>query len=130
MMCGHHGRDHHDTIDPGVLAGLFASLGPRVAPELQQLLGADLRKARDLLGATLGPPCNLTAVARQAHVLVALAGTAGATGLAARARRLLRAVTRGDAGTSARALQDILPRIDALVAFVAACPLPADRPLP
>ena len=129
-MDGHPGHDSHDTTDPGVLPGLFAMLGPRVAAELQQHFGTDLRKVRDLRGAAIGPPCDRTAVARQAHVLVALAGTVGAGGLAALARRLLHAATQGDAGTCGRALRDILPRIDALLAFVAVCPLPADRSLP
>ncbi len=128
MMDDPIGRDNADLIDPAVLPGLFARLGPRVAAELQHHLGVDLRTTHDGLGAALGPPVNLQAVARQMDVLAALAGTAGAAGLAARARTLMRAAQQGNAGISARMASDILPRIDALVAFVATCPPPADPP--
>ena len=122
--------DALDEIDQSVLAGLLARLGARVADGLRRQFAADLREVQHRLCATGGPVPDLVTMARQAHVLVGLAGTAGAGVLASRARGLLRAATQGDAAASARALSEILPRIDALAAFVATCPLPSDQTPP
>ena len=130
VMDGSFASPGDDGFDTGVLPALLARLGAKVAIDLRRQLGADLHDLRQTLGAALGPPPDMVAVARQAHILIALAGTVGATVLAARARRHWRAADQRDAGASARLAFQILPRIDALVAFVAACPLPADRPLP
>lgn len=123
---------HHDRegIDTTVLPGLLARLDLAVARELRRQFGADLVGLRHRLGAALAPPADLIAITRQAHVLIALAGTAGATTLVARARLLLDAAQLADAATASRTASGLLPLIDALVAFVAACPLTADRSLP
>ena len=115
-------------MDPTVLPALLSRLDPAVAVDLARQFAADLRGLRQMLDAALGPPADMVTLARQAHVLIALAGTAGADDLAARARLLLRAAHHGKAGTSVRLVTGILPCIDRLVAFVAACPLPDTRP--
>jgi hypothetical protein len=130
VMDGPLAPENDSGIDTAVLPGLLARLGPTVAVDLRRQLGADLQDLRQTLGATLGPPPDMVAVARQTHGLIALAGTAGASLLTARARTLLRAAQRGDAAASLRLGSAILPQIDTLMAFVAACPLPADRTPP
>ena len=130
VMDGSFASPGDDGFDTGVLPALLARLGAKVAIDLRRQLGADLHDLRQTLGAALGPPPDMVAVARQAHILIALAGTVGATVLAARARLLWRAADQGDAGASVRLASQILPQVDALLAFVAACPLPADRTLP
>lgn len=116
--------DSDPGLDATVLPALLARLGPAVATDLRRQFAVDLRSLREALGNDLGAPPDMLALARHAHGLVALAGTAGAMAVAVRARLLLRAVHRGEADTSARLARALLPCIDALVAFVAACPLP------
>ena len=76
------------------------------------------------------PLPELKAAARQAHVMIALAGTAGAVSLTARARALLEAARAGDAPFSADLVTGILPEIDRLVGFVGSCLLTGHRPGP
>jgi len=116
--------DSDPGLDATVLPALLARLDPAVATDLRRQFATDLRSLHQALVAALGPPPDMLALARHAHGLVALAGTAGAAAVAARARLLLRAVHRGEADTSARLARALLPCIDALVAFVADCPLP------
>jgi two-component system aerobic respiration control sensor histidine kinase ArcB len=114
------------VADPAVLPGLFARLGAATAAELQRQFCADLLALRQALATALGPLPDLDRIARQAHVLIALAGSAGALGLADQARRLVRVAHRGDKGVATCMATEMLARIDALIDFVAACPLPAD----
>ena len=130
VMDGPFASHGDDGIDTGVLPALLARLGAGVAIDLRRQLAADLHDLRQTLGAALGPPPDMVAIARQAHGLIALAGLAGAWLVEARARLLWRAADLGNAQASARLASEILPHIDALLTFVAACPLPADRTLP
>ena len=86
VMDGSFASPGDDGFDTGVLPALLARLGAKVAIDLRRQLGADLHDLRQTLGAALGPPPDMVAVARQAHILIALAGTVGAIELAARAR--------------------------------------------
>ena len=129
-MDGPLAPQHESGVNPGILPELLAQVGPEVAVLLRRQLQVDLAALGQSLGAGLGPPPDLAVIVRQAHGLVGLAGTAGHAALAAQARSMLRMAQRGDAAGAARLGTDILPRIDALAAFVAACPLPADRAAP
>jgi two-component system, OmpR family, aerobic respiration control sensor histidine kinase ArcB len=114
-------------IDTAVLPGLFARLDPAVAQQLKRQLAADLVALRAALDAALRPPPDFVVAARQAHVLVALAGTAGAVTLTARARVLLDAATACDAALCTDLATGIFPEIDGLVGFVRSCPVPHNR---
>jgi two-component system aerobic respiration control sensor histidine kinase ArcB len=114
------------VTDPAVLPDLFARLGAATAAELQRQFCADLLALRQSLAAALGPVPDLDVIARQAHVLIALAGSAGALALAEQARRLMRVAHRGDNGVASCMATEMLSRVDALIDFVAACPMPAD----
>ncbi len=112
-------------LDAAILPALLVRLGAAIAGDLRRQFAADLTGLRDALRHSLGPPHDILAVARHAHGLVALAGTAGAHTLATRSRLLLRAAHRGDADATVRLAHPLLPCIDALAIFVATCPLPA-----
>ncbi|GEM_PF-5635050 len=104
-------------VDHSVFAALLAMAGPEVAPELLAQMAADLRA----VGRVLTPAMQAhdwAAIAAQSHVLVALAGAAGATGLADLAQTLNRAAHQADD----RAVDQIAGRVSGglqqLIGFV------------
>lgn len=119
-----------DGIDRDVLPALLARLGPQVAPELRRQLGADLQNLRDLLAQALTAPPDMAMVARHAHALIALAGCAGDLPSASGARHLHSAADAGRTSDLPGLSRALLPRIDRLAAYVAACPLPGARSAP
>ena len=111
-------------IDITVLPALLARLGSADAHDVRRQLGADLVKLRAVLDQALRPHPHVLAIARQAHVLIALAGTAGAGTLTALARGLLDAAHAGDVRSCAAMGPGIMPEIQRLVDFVQSCPVP------
>lgn len=98
---------------------LLAMAGPDLAAELLQRLHEDLLRAeRSLLAAAHGQ--DWQAVRAQTHVLMALAGTAGATQLQhlAEALNTLAHSTAPDRGTFLTLLPQLLEALDALIHFV------------
>lgn len=116
-------RDQDPGLDAAMLRRLFVLAGPDVALLLRTSLAADLAEARDGLAA---PGADTARLRRHAHVLIALAGTAGASCLCEAARALHGELARdGDAAPLVRA---ILPMTDTLIRTVAAFPLPGAAP--
>ena len=116
------GPEANDDLDTGVLPALFARLGPIVATALRVCLAEDLAIARSGIVAALSPAPDASELARHAHVLIALAGTAGGTLLHGLARALHRAAVSGDGPRMRRLADQVLPATDALMAVVRACP--------
>jgi hypothetical protein len=116
-------------ICPATLPRLLVRLGPAVAGGLCRQMAADLHDLRKAMAGAMEPPLDLVALARQAHVLASLAGTAGGHAMEQHARALHRAAHRGDFEATRDLMAGVLPGIDDLVAFVIALPLPADHAL-
>ncbi|MFN4130471.1 MAG: hypothetical protein ACK4GC_11760 [Paracoccaceae bacterium] len=106
-----------DAVDRSVFEALLAMAGPEVAPELVAQMAADLRAVAEALARAL-TRLDWAEIRGQTHVLVALAGSAGARGLGQAAQALNRAAHEADA-PSARALAPaILAGLDGLIGFV------------
>ena len=93
--------------------------GPKMAAELLDHLQKDLRTAeRGLLAAAHGP--DWLEVRRQTHVMIALAGTAGATFLyqLAQAINTLAHQPVPDRGTFHTLLPQALEQLDMLIHFI------------
>ena len=96
------------------LAQLARMAGPETAGELLQRLGEDLEAVRAGLRAAAGDPggiADLAALGRHSHVLIALAGTAGDSGLQGQAQDLNRRV-QGGQGADAPELAPLLAGIE------------------
>ena len=117
-------------IDTTVLPALLARLGSDVAHDVRWQLGTDLVNLAAVLDRALRPHPDVLAIARQAHVLIALAGTAGAGTLTARARALLDAAHAGDVRSCAAMGPGIMPEIQRLVDFVQSCAVPVPQSVP
>ncbi|MDB5659122.1 MAG: hypothetical protein JWS10_1737 [Cypionkella sp.] len=106
-------------IEPSQFEQLLKMAGPQVANELLHHLHEDLRAAeRGLLAASHGP--DWPAVRRQSHVMIALAGTAGATALHQLAKVIndLAHQATPDRGTFRTLLPQALEQLDMLIHFV------------
>ncbi len=112
---------HHvgPQVEPGQFQELLQMAGPKMAAELLDHLQKDLRTAeRGLLAAAHGP--DWLEVRRQTHVMVALAGTAGATFL----HQLALAINNlahqpvPDRGTFHTLLPQALEQLDMLIHFI------------
>jgi HPt (histidine-containing phosphotransfer) domain-containing protein len=110
----------HAGFDRAALAQLFALTGPEVARDLLLRLAEDLQTARAALA--LAGACPPAQVLRaQAHVLVGLGGSVGATRLHDAAHRLGQTCRAGsDAPTLSQARDEVVAAIDAALAFLAA----------
>ncbi|RGP38865.1 hypothetical protein [Pseudotabrizicola alkalilacus] len=107
------------AVDRSVFDALMAMAGPEVAPELVAQMAADLRAVRLALAAALDG-ANWAGIRAQTHVLVALAGSAGARGLEQASQALNLAAHEADA-IRVRALgPGILAGLDGLIRFVEA----------
>ncbi|GLS86751.1 hypothetical protein GCM10010873_17250 [Cypionkella aquatica] len=123
-------------IEPAQLQQLLSMAGPAVAAELLEHLLQDLRATeRGLLAASHGP--DWTTLRRHTHVMIALAGTAGATQLhqLAQALNQLAHQPAPDRGTFRTLLPQALEQLDALIHFIGQqipnapqpCPLSSPR---
>ena len=112
---------HHagPQIDPGQFQELLQMAGPKMAAELLDHLQKDLRATEHgLLAAAHGP--DWLEVRRQTHVIIALAGTAGATFLhqLAQAINTLAHQPVPDRGTFHTLLPQALEQLDMLIHFI------------
>ncbi len=107
-------------FDRPTLARLFAMTGPDVAQDLVERLAEDLASAREALAP--GAPCPPAPILRaQAHVLIGLAGSVGATRIHDAAARLGRACkAASDTQAVGAARDEVLGAVDAGLAFLAA----------
>lgn len=106
-------------IEPSQFQQLLEMAGPQIAAELLDRLQNDLRAAeRGLLAASHGP--DWAAVRRQSHVVIALAGTAGASFLHQLAQALndLAHQPLPDRGTFHTLLPQALEQLDMLIHFI------------
>ncbi len=106
-------------VEPGQFQELLQMAGPKMAAELLDHLQKDLRAAeRGLLAASHGP--DWLEVRRQTHVMIALAGTAGATFLhqLAQAINTLAHQPLPDRGTFHTLLPQALEQLDMLIHFI------------
>lgn len=78
---------HSGVVDRTVFDALMEMAGPEVAPELVAQMAADLRAVSGALADALAG-LDWAEIRAQTHVLVALAGSAGARGLGAAAQAL------------------------------------------
>lgn len=112
---------HHPApqVEPGQFQELLQMAGPKMAAELLDHLQKDLRAAeRGLLAASHGP--DWQEVRRQTHVMIALAGTAGASFLhqLAQAINTLAHQPVPDRGTFQTLLPQALEQLDMLIHFI------------
>lgn len=107
-------------LDLAALQGLLDCAGPSLAGELRRRFLSDLAAAHS--GLRLAATCM--AAERHAHVLLALAGQAGAGRLQPRAQQALAAARSGDAPALAALMPGLLAGTEALIAVVTAMPLP------
>ncbi|MDZ4311453.1 MAG: response regulator [Cypionkella sp.] len=106
-------------IEPDQFEKLLQMAGPQVAAELLDRLQKDLRATeRGLVAASHGP--DWPAVRRQTHVMIALAGTAGASFLhqLAQAMNDLASQAVPDRGTFHTLLPQALEQLDMLIHFI------------
>jgi hypothetical protein len=107
-------------LDLEGLHALMACAGPTLAPELRRSLLSDLAAAH--AGLRLAGTC--AAAERHAHVLLALAGQAGATALTLKVKNALNAARQGDTAGLATLLPSVLIGTEALITVVIEMPLP------
>ena len=106
-------------IEPSQFQELLQMAGPQMAAELLDHLQKDLRAAeRGLLSAAHGP--DWLEVRRQTHVMIALAGTAGASLLHQLAQALNHLANQSlpDRGTFHTLLPQALEQLDMLIHFI------------
>jgi two-component system, OmpR family, aerobic respiration control sensor histidine kinase ArcB len=109
-----------EGIDHDQFANLLKMAGPQGAAKILTHIHLDLlRTEADLIAASHGP--TWPAVRAQTHVLIALAGTAGADELSQQAQALnqLAHQTRPDRGTFLALLPQLLESLRELVKFIA-----------
>lgn len=108
---------HSGAVDRSVFDALMEMAGPEVAPELVTQMAADLRAVSVALAEGLAGP-DWAEIRAQTHVLVALAGSAGARGLELGAQALNLAAHEEEA-IRVRALgPGVLSGLDGLIQFV------------
>lgn len=118
---------HRDSIDRSVFDSLLIMAGPEVAPELVAQLSADLRAVSAALSKAL-TDMDWEAIRAQTHVLVALAGAAGAHQLEDAARTLNMAAHESDGQTTHALGQRVINGLGALIGFVERARLPKGQP--
>ena len=111
----------------GSLQRLMEMAGPQVARDLMERLGIDL----DSVAAALrdaGAVADWACLRGQSHILIALAGVAGARQLQSVAERLNQIAQGGDPAALHQALPGCLSMIASLRAKVRSLPLPDEGP--
>lgn len=112
-------RHAPDSINADQFANLLKMAGPQGAAKILTHIHLDLlRTEADLIAASHGP--NWSALRAHSHVLVALAGTAGAEGLSQQAQALneLAHQTRPDRSTFLARLPQLLESLRELLNFI------------
>ncbi|WP_103332604.1 hypothetical protein [Pseudotabrizicola formosa] len=105
------------AVEDGVFATLLALAGPERAAELTQQMAVDLRQVQTSLAQGLAQS-DARMVDAHSHVLVMLAGTAGARGLQHGAQALNRAAMAGDMALMHDIGPSVLAGVAALIGFV------------
>lgn len=106
-----------EAIDPTEFRRLLAVAGDDFAAELIDRFAADLSAVRAQLHAAL-PQMDLHSLRASSHVLVSLAGTAGAHLVSDTARRFNTAAQALDRVTIEQTAPDLLHGLEVLIAFV------------
>ncbi|NEX47065.1 hypothetical protein [Pseudotabrizicola algicola] len=105
------------AVDRGVFEALLAMAGPEVAPELVAQMATDLHMVAT--GLTRGlAALDWAEIRGQTHVLVALAGSAGAQRLEQAAQALNMAAHETDAARARALAPGLLAGLDQLIGFV------------
>ncbi|WP_127049888.1 response regulator [Pseudorhodobacter sp. E13] len=110
-------RPNTPPIDPSDFRRLLSVAGDEFAAELVQRFAADLAEVRSQLHAAL-PQMDLHGLRACSHVLVSLAGTAGAHLLSDAARRFNLAAQALDTDSIQNAAPDLLDGLEMLIAFI------------
>lgn len=110
---------HSGAVDRSVFDALLAMAGPEVAPELVAQMAADLAAVRVALALALAET-DWAGIRAQTHVLVALAGSAGARGLEHASHALNLAAHETDADRARALGPGVLAGLDGLIRFVEA----------
>lgn len=109
--------DQDDAVDRAAFDALMQMAGPEVAPRLLSQMDADLTAVRRILDLAL-QAADLGEIRAQTHVLIALAGSAGALGVEEGARQMNRAAHEMDV-TRIRALRrGLMAGLEALISFI------------
>jgi len=111
-------------FDPQRLQRLLELTGPSMASILLTHLVDDLTNCRTMTLAG-AETLDWTALREGTHVLISLAGSAGAVSLQLLAERLNAAANRQDTGATKAIMPDLLPELEALIGIVRATPAPA-----
>ncbi|MFN3845221.1 MAG: hypothetical protein ACK4RZ_05270 [Paracoccaceae bacterium] len=117
---------HQEGVDRSVFDALLLMAGPEVAPELVAQMSADLRAVSVALSKALAGP-DWAEIRSQTHVLVALAGAAGARRLENAARTLNIAAHEEDGRTTRALGQTVINGLAALIGFVENASLPTSQ---
>lgn len=107
------------AVDRSVFDALMAMAGPEVAPELVAQMAADLRAVGGALTRGLAG-LDWAEIRGQTHVLVALAGSAGARRLEQAAQALNMAAHEADVPRARALAPGILAGLEQLIRFVEA----------
>jgi hypothetical protein len=114
-------------FDPTRLQRLLDLTGPAMAGTLLLHLADDLARCRDLtLSGAAGE--NWGALRDGSHILISLAGSAGALSLQAMAEALNTAAHARDMGSAKSVIPSLVLELDALIALVRATPVPPTGP--
>lgn len=114
MALEHQGRS---AMDQSVFDALLDMAGPEVAPELVAQMSADLRAVSVALSAGL-TALDWAEIRAQTHVLVALAGAAGAHGLESACQQLNQAAHIPDVAAVTDLGPQVMAGLTTLIAFV------------
>lgn len=110
---------------PDQLLDLLRMAGPEVAPKLLQQLAKDLIQCRDAIAQTTDSDDDMVAWRNGSHVVISLAGSAGAVALQTLAERLNLAAHRQDRTEAMRLLPQVREGISALIQRIEATAPPA-----
>lgn len=105
------------VVDRRVFDALMELAGPDLAPDLVTQMAADLRMVQMTLARSLAGP-DWNDVRGQTHILMALAGSAGAHRLEQGARALNLAAHAADAARAQKLTPEILAGLEQLIRFV------------
>lgn len=109
------------AFQPAAVTRLLQLAGPDLAAELQRRLVDDLARVANCIAVAKG---DFAALQAQSHVLIALAGTAGASALHANADRLHQMAIDRDAKGLAALAPQVIDDTRALISAIAALALP------
>jgi HPt (histidine-containing phosphotransfer) domain-containing protein len=104
-------------VDMQVFERLMMLAGPNTMPELLDQLLLDLKSAKSAI-ATAAPQLDWQSLRNQCHILIAVAGSIGATAVLRNSERLQTAAHAEDAAGTGPEAKALLARLQTLIAFV------------